>query len=115
MPTSTDGGVNRKLILAEASEDRLRADHDHLRSPDDLTSRPDGVFQLVATHQPAIWSTSICSSCDSSPPIGEASRIAIESRSYPVKTRWSPGTSPRSISDIHQLRLPRAARHENRG
>jgi hypothetical protein len=70
---------------------------------------------LVAAHQLAIWSASVRSSCDSSPPIGEASRIAIESRSYPVKTRWSPGTSRRSISDIHQLRLPRAARHENRG
>src|SRR5215216_222874 len=99
------GGVSRKLILAEASEDCLRADHDHLRSLDDLTSRPDGVFQLVATHQLAIWSTSIRSSCESSPPIGETSRISIESRSNPVKTRLSPGTSPRSISDLQRSRL----------
>src|SRR4249920_2383454 len=99
------GGVSWKLILAAGSEDCLRPDHDHLRSLDDLTSRPDGVFQLVATHQLAIWSTSIRSSCESSPPIGETSRISIESRSNPVKTRWSPGTSQRSISDIHRSRL----------
>jgi hypothetical protein len=48
------GGVSRMLILVEASEDRLRADHDHLRSLDDLAGRPDGGFQLVATHQLAI-------------------------------------------------------------
>jgi hypothetical protein len=60
---------------------------------------------LVAAHQLAIWSASVRSSCDSSPPIGETSRISMESRSSPVKTRWSPGTSPRSISDVHRSRL----------
>jgi hypothetical protein len=39
------------------------------------------------------------------PPIGETSPISIESLSNPVKTRWSAGTSPRSISDVHRSRL----------
>ena len=36
------GRVRGKRVLAEGSEDRLRADDDHLRSVDDLAGRADG-------------------------------------------------------------------------
>lgn len=73
--------LRRKLILGVGAEDRLRADDDHLRTPNDLAGRTDGVLKLVSSHQPTIASssrTSRRSRLDSSPPIGETSRISIE-------------------------------------
>src|SRR6516162_45890 len=61
--------------------------HDHLRPANDLACGPDGVLQLIATHQPATRSTSRRSSFGRRPPTGDTSRISIESRSRPVRIR----------------------------
>jgi hypothetical protein len=45
------------------------------------------------------------SSWGSSPPMGDTSRISMESRSRPVRTRWRPSTSSRLTSDSHRSRL----------
>ena len=75
-----------EVVFVVRAEDRLRAYDDDFRVLDDLTRRPDRMFQLVAAHQPANPNTSERSSCDISPPIGETSRISTESVSTPVIT-----------------------------
>ena len=91
-------GRGGELRLVVGAEDRLRADHDHLGLLDDLAGRADRVLQLVAPHQPASFRTSRRCSSGSRPDMGETSRISIESRSRPVRTRCRPGRSPRSTS-----------------
>jgi len=80
-------GGGREVLLSERSKDRLRPDDDHLWAPDDHAGRADRVLQLVAPHQRARVSTSVRSSCESRPLIGDTSRISIDSRSRPVITR----------------------------
>lgn len=99
------GGRIREAGLVVGAEDRLRSNDDHLRVTDDLARRADRVLQLVAAHQPARLRsrrTSSRSTSGNKPPIGETSRISIESRSRPVITRCSPETSLSSMSDRHR-------------
>jgi hypothetical protein len=44
------GGCGRQLVLAEGTEDGLRADDDYLLPFDDLACSADRVLKLVASH-----------------------------------------------------------------
>jgi hypothetical protein len=87
MSTSIDRRCGGQLRLVVRTEDGLRANDDDLGLPDDLAGRADRVLKLVAPHQPATSRTSRRCSSGSRPDMGETSRISIESRSRPVKTR----------------------------
>ena len=51
------GGCGRQLVLAEGTEDGLRADDDYFPPPDDLAGSADRVLKLIASHQFAPWRT----------------------------------------------------------
>jgi hypothetical protein len=60
--------------------------------------RADRVLKLSCRISPASWRAACRSSWGSGPPIGDASRISMESRSRPVRTRCRASTSPCPMS-----------------
>src|ERR1700761_7376936 len=93
------------VLFPEGAELGLGADDDHLVPAYDLAYGADRVLKLVASHQRASRSAACRSSWGSSPPMGDTSRISMESRSRPVRTRCRPSTSSCPMSDCHRSRL----------